>query len=94
MENVQKNRAGGVVPRERRRLMSAAWVQWVVGIANMLLILALFVLAVARAPSSTRSNNARCLQRVANEEHLSLEAFFQNPTEQDALAQAVAQCSR
>lgn len=74
--------------------VSGAGMPWVVGIANMLLILALFVLAVAKAPSSARSNNMRCLQQVANEEHVSLEAFFQNPAEQDALVQAMNVCSR
>ena len=77
-----------------RRFVSGAGLQWVVGMANMLLILGLFVLAVAKAPSSVRSNNMRCLQQVANEEHTSLEAFFQNPAEQDALVQAMNVCSR
>jgi hypothetical protein len=67
---------------------------WVVGVANMLAILALFILAVVKTPASVRVNNARCLQQVANQEHVALEAFFQNPTEQDALAQAVAVCAR
>jgi hypothetical protein len=67
---------------------------WIVGIANMCVILALFILAVVKAPSSARLNNSRCLQQIANEEHVALEAFFQNPTEQDALAQAVAICAR
>jgi hypothetical protein len=53
-----------------------------------------FALAVAKASSSVRSNNMRCLQQVANEEHTSLEAFFQNPAEQDALVQAMSVCSR
>jgi hypothetical protein len=77
-----------------RGFVSGAGLQWVVGIANMLLILGLFALAVAKAPSSVRSNNMRCLQQVANEEHTSLEAFFQNPAEQDALVQAMNVCSR
>ena len=77
-----------------RRFVSEAGLRWAIGIANMLLILALFVLAVARAPSSVRSNNMGCLQQVANEEDVSLEAFFQNPTEQDALVQAMNVCSR
>jgi hypothetical protein len=77
-----------------RGFVSGVGLQWVVGIANMLLMLALFVLAVAKAPSSVRSNNMHCLQQVKNEEHMSLEAFFQNPTEQDALAQAMNVCSR
>jgi hypothetical protein len=75
-------------------MLSGARLQWVMGIANMLLILALFGLAVVRAPSSARSNNMRCLQQVANEENVALEAFFQNPAEQDALVQAMNVCSR
>ncbi len=82
------------MPQGGEGFVSGAALQWVVGIANMLLILALFVLAVAKAPSSVRSNNMRCLQQVANEEHVSLEAFFQNPAEQDALVQAMNVCSR
>jgi hypothetical protein len=66
----------------------------VIGIATMLLILALFVFAVVKAPSSVRSNNSRCLQQVANDEHVAMEAFFQNPAEQDALVQAMSVCSR
>ena len=57
-------------------------------------MLALFVLAVVKAPSSGRSNNIRCLQQVSNEEHVSLEAFFQNPMEQDAMVQAMEVCAR
>jgi len=52
------------------------------------------VLAVVKAPSSARSNNVRCLEQVANEEHESLKAFFQNPAGQDAMAQATELCSR
>jgi hypothetical protein len=91
--DIQKQALGGDVSGWRR-FVSGVGLQWVIGIANMLLILALFVLAVARAPSSVRSNNMRCLQQVANEEHVSLEAFFQNPAEQDALVQAMSVCSR
>jgi hypothetical protein len=91
--DVQKEPGDGFVS-ERKRFISEAGMQWIVGIANMLVILALFVLAVAKAPSSASSNNTRCLRRVANEEHASLEAFFQNPAEQDALAQAITVCSR
>jgi hypothetical protein len=83
----------GVASGKEGLLSEAAW-QWLVGIANMLLILALFVLAVVKAPTSVRSNNMRCLQEVANEEHVSLEAFFQNPAGQDALVQAMRICSR
>lgn len=55
---------------------------------------ALLLVAVARAPAIVEANNNRCLRQIANDEHTSLEAFFQNPVEQDALAQAIAACSR
>jgi len=91
--DMQKPEMNGVACRREGFLSEAGW-QWLVGIANMLLILALFVLAVVKAPSSVRSNNMRCLQEVANEEHASLEAFFQNSAGQDALVQAMRICSR
>lgn len=85
--------AGALAP-VRRKGISAEALHWVVAIVNMLVILVLFILAVVKAPSGVRANNARCLQQIANEEHVTLEAFFQNPTEQDALAQAVGVCAR
>lgn len=81
------------VPGCTKKASGEGW-RWIVGVVNMLAILALFVLAVVKAPSSVRANNTRCLRQIATEEHVALEAFFQNPTEQDALAQAVAICSR
>lgn len=89
----QGREMNGGASRRGRFLSEAGW-QWLIGIANMLLILAVFVLAVVKAPSSVKSNNMRCLQQVANEEHVSLEAFFQNPAGQDALVQAMGVCSR
>jgi hypothetical protein len=67
---------------------------WVAGVAITLSIIALFALAAGLATSSVRANNASCLQQVANEEHVSLEAFFQNPAQQDAFVEAATLCSR
>lgn len=91
--NIQEEIVSEIAP-VKGRLISGAGRQWIVGIANMLLILALFALAVVKAPLSVKSNNTRCLQQVANEEHASLEAFFQNPAQQDALVQAMEVCAR
>ncbi|MFM0204691.1 hypothetical protein PQR53_33180 [Paraburkholderia fungorum] len=55
------------------------------GIAIPVAAIALFLTAVACAPASMRANNNLCLQQVADDEHANLEAFFQNPAEQDAL---------
>jgi hypothetical protein len=68
--------------------------QWAVGVAITATALALFLIAVAYAPTSIRANNNLCLQQIANDEHVSLEAFFQNPIEQDAFVQAITICSR
>ena len=67
---------------------------WAVGIAITLVILALFATAVGFAASSVRANTSLCLKQVANDEHVSLEAFFQNPAEQDAFVAAITACSR
>jgi hypothetical protein len=69
-------------------------VRWAAGIAIAVAAIALFLTAVAYAPESIRANNNLCLQQVANDEHASLEAFFQNPAQQDAFVQAVTVCSR
>ena len=92
-KDVQRPTVGEVAPEKGALISEVGW-QWIVGVTNMLLILALFVLAVVKAPSSVRVNNMRCLQQIANEEHVSLEAFFQNPAQQDALVQAMNVCSR
>ncbi|CAB3695879.1 hypothetical protein LMG24238_03361 [Paraburkholderia sediminicola] len=78
--------------------VSAGHVRWpanwifggVIGIALCVLL----GIAIACAPAAVRSNNERCLQALAEEQHVSVEDFFQNPAGQDALAQAVTQCTR
>ncbi|MFM0736023.1 hypothetical protein PQQ51_02100 [Paraburkholderia xenovorans] len=75
------------------------WIQeerlrWVAGLAMTCAAIALFVTAVIVAPASTRANNRLCLEQAANDAHVSLDAFFQNPANQDALVQAITLCSR
>ena len=79
---------------QRYALRTKERLHWVVGIVITLVVLALFAMAVAFAPSSVRANTSLCLKQVANDEHVSLEAFFQNPAEQDAFAEAISACSR
>ncbi|CAE6734424.1 hypothetical protein [Paraburkholderia aspalathi] len=82
--------------------LSAGHVRWsanwifggVIGIALCVLLCVLLGIAIACAPAAVRSNNERCLQALAEEQHVSVEDFFQNPAGQDALAQAVTQCAR
>jgi len=63
-------------------------------VASAILGLAALLVALACSVSSSRANNARCLQAFANDEHRSLDAFFQDPALQDPLVQAIDQCSR
>jgi TctA family transporter len=67
---------------------------WAVGIAITLVVLGLFAIADALATSSVRANTTICLKQAANEEHVSLEALFQNPAEQDAFVAVITACSR
>lgn len=66
----------------------------VTSVAVAILGLAALLVALACSASSSRANNARCLQAFANDEHRSLDAFFQDSALQDSLAQAIDQCSR
>jgi TctA family transporter len=67
---------------------------WAVGIAITLVVLGLFAIAATFATSSVRANTTLCLKQAANDEHVSLEALFQNPAEQDAFVTAITACSR
>jgi hypothetical protein len=77
-----------------RSLISKDAVRWAVGIAIGLAAVALFITVAAFAPARVRANNDRCLRQFADDEHVSLEAFFQNPTRQEAVVGAVTACSR
>jgi hypothetical protein len=68
--------------------------QWVKGIVVTLTVFALFIAVAARSVSSRPAVNELCLKEMAQEEHTTLDAFFQNPVEQDALVQAITVCSR
>jgi hypothetical protein len=61
--------------------------------AIAILGLAALPVALACSGSSSRANNSRCLQAFANDEHRSLDAFFQDPALQDSLVQAIDHCS-
>ncbi|MFM0075177.1 hypothetical protein PQQ86_28890 [Paraburkholderia sediminicola] len=67
---------------------------WIFGGVMGVALCVLLGIAIACAPAAVRSNNERCLQALAEEQHVSVEDFFQNPAGQDALALAVTQCTR
>ncbi|MGF6976038.1 hypothetical protein QFZ94_004488 [Paraburkholderia sp. JPY465] len=68
--------------------------RWIAGVSVVIVTMALVGAAAFCSTSSVRANNKRCLESLANDEDIALEAFFQNPAEQDALVQAVTQCAR
>jgi hypothetical protein len=67
---------------------------WIVGTLATLVLVALFATALHFAEPSARANTTLCLQQFANDAHVSLEAFFQNPAQQDAFVEAMTVCSR
>lgn len=94
MKNVATQCPGALPGPPRKLWNSANAVRWTVGVFIALAATVLFVVAVVVAPASIRANNDLCLKQVANDEHVSLEAFFQNPAQQDAFVQAITHCSR
>lgn len=67
---------------------------WIFGAMFGVSLCILLGIAIACAPAAVRSNTERCLQALADEQHVSVEDFFQNPAKQDALALAAEQCTR
>jgi hypothetical protein len=67
---------------------------WIFGATFGVSLCVLLGIAIACAPAAVRSNTERCLQALADEQHVSVEDFFQNPAKQDALALAAEQCAR
>lgn len=67
---------------------------WIFGAVFGLSLCILLGIAIACASAAVRSNNERCMQALADEQHVSVEDFFQNPAEQNALALAAEQCAR
>jgi hypothetical protein len=71
--------------------------RWAIAVAFAFAIVAMLVfIATSRdgAPPHTHDRAKACLEAAANDEHASLEAFFQNPAGQDALRQASIACSK
>ncbi|WP_122156740.1 hypothetical protein [Paraburkholderia sp.] len=94
MEKLAAQRLNVCEASQRRALKAEGKRHWTIGIAITLVAIALFAIAAVLAVSSVRANNTLCLQQVANDEHTSLDAFFQNPAQQDALVEAATLCSR
>lgn len=66
--------------------------RWVAGLTlTALLLTVLFVVGLYAAASASGANPA-CLKRKMNDEHALMEAFFQNPPQNSAVAQGVRAC--
>jgi hypothetical protein len=90
------NRRSAAIRNGTRRFAGGTRVSvnWIFGAAIGLSLCILLGIAIACAPAAVRSNNERCLQALADEQHVSVEDFFQNPAKQDVLALAAEQCTR
>jgi hypothetical protein len=80
--------------RQTRRTAAPAVRDWVMGVANMLLVLGVFVAAIVRPGQHARASDPRCVLQIGHEEGLALEAFFADPSGEDALARAEKRCLR
>ena len=70
---------------------------WITALAFVLAVIAILTcIVVARADTVPRAGagDKACKTASASEEHALLEAFFQNPSGQDSLAQISIACSR
>lgn len=94
MKNISAQSVTVLPDSQRHSWKSGDGVRWTVSISIATVAIALLLTAIACAPASIRANNSLCFQQAANDEHASLEAFFQNPAQQDAFIQAVTVCSR
>lgn len=94
MRNASNLSASRLRNSRRQLWRSGEGMRWAVAIAITAAVMAVFLTAVAFAPASIRANNDLCLRQIAKDEHTSLEAFFQNPAQQDAFVQAVTVCAR
>ena len=72
---------------------SKAW-HWTVGICVTLSLAASIAVTRYAASRTTPTDEMKCRMRALNDAHASFEAFFQNPSGQDALQQAIAACRK
>lgn len=94
MRDVSARHAPSAESLRRASWKSGDAARWTLGIVITVVAIGALLLAIVLAPASIRANNSLCLEQIANDEHINLEAFFQSPVEQDAFVQAVAVCSR
>ncbi|CAN7617719.1 hypothetical protein LJR230_004484 [Trinickia sp. LjRoot230] len=95
MNRSSQDRSGIACPTKPPSMSSAAAKHWALALFVALAAFALALVLLARAASVKRHayDNA-CVQQMTNDEHASMEAFFQNPSGQDALLQVVVACSK
>jgi hypothetical protein len=72
---------------------SKAW-HWTVGICVTLSLGASIAVTRYAASRIAPTDEIQCRTRALNDAHASMEAFFQNPSGQDALQQAIAACRK
>lgn len=70
--------------------------RWIVALAIASAVIAVVLSIALRIDAPPRRVNAEkaCLSSATDDEHASLEAFFQNPSGDDALKQASLSCAK
>ncbi|NRO96450.1 hypothetical protein GWC77_10955 [Paraburkholderia sp. NMBU_R16] len=80
-------------PRPLEIAHRQAW-RWTIGICVTLSLVGSIAVTLYASSSITPAEEARCRTRASNDAHASFEAFFQNPSGQNALQQAIAACRK
>lgn len=95
MNRSSQDRSGITCPTNAPSTSSVSAKHWAFALFVGLAVFALALALLVRAASVKRhAYDKACAQRMANDEHASLEAFFQNPPGQDALQRIVTACLR
>ena len=70
-----------------------AW-HWAIGVAVGLSLAASIAVTLYAASRTAPTDEMKCRTRALNDAHASFEAFFQNPSGQNALQQAIDACRK
>jgi len=67
---------------------------WAIGVSVALVLAASCALILWAVSPTIPAEEAKCRARALNDAHADIEAFFQNPSGQDAWQQAIAACRK
>ncbi|SMG58356.1 hypothetical protein [Paraburkholderia susongensis] len=81
---------------QRRKALTDDATLWLVGLAITVVLIAALVGAIVSTTPTPRvpADSKNCPDNLANDEHASLVAFFQDPADQSVLLQSIRACSK